>query len=297
MGECHHRQPVPDEGVVGVVPLGALGVHPDPAARHEVRQFGEGRDEELLEQCHVEDAAGRVGDQPPVGTESVDPLRDGGLRGRVELDRGLRVAHQLLERCDSVGHVGERVGALAQLGTEPARVVLSLGVQQPVQVDDLVIAPVADPTPGVLGFGNLPVDPVAGDPVGVESVGGRGVDELGDDRRQIPGEAATQRLPVLEDVAPVALIAEQRLAIGISDPDREVIPRSARITVASRERQRQVLVRQPGQVRITGLGGAGAEIGHVDRFGKAGRASRRVGRPASALRSSTNERNRSDSTE
>ena len=75
------------------------------------------------------------------------------------------------------GHVGIRVDPLAQSGAEGAGLVALPGLQQPQQVDDLVVAPVADVAPGIVRVLGLPVDAGAGDAVGVVAVGGRGVEE------------------------------------------------------------------------------------------------------------------------
>ena len=53
--ERHHREPVTGEGVVGVVPFGALGVHPDSAVDHQVRELGENRNQQLFGERNVID--------------------------------------------------------------------------------------------------------------------------------------------------------------------------------------------------------------------------------------------------
>jgi hypothetical protein len=63
---------VADERVVGVVPLGPLGVHPDPAARHEVGQLRQRRHEELLEQADEHDLAVGVDQHLAVAADRVD---------------------------------------------------------------------------------------------------------------------------------------------------------------------------------------------------------------------------------
>jgi hypothetical protein len=65
----HHRETVADERIVGVVPLRALGVHPDPAARHEVRQLRQRRHEQLLQQRDDDDPTVSVDEQLAVATE------------------------------------------------------------------------------------------------------------------------------------------------------------------------------------------------------------------------------------
>lgn len=59
-----------DEGVVGVVPFGALGVEPDARAVDEVGDFCECGDEEFFGERGVEDNAIRCGEQLGVGAEA-----------------------------------------------------------------------------------------------------------------------------------------------------------------------------------------------------------------------------------
>ena len=50
VGEGHHRDAVPGERAVGVVPFRALGVHPETATGHEVGNLGQQRNQQLLRQ-------------------------------------------------------------------------------------------------------------------------------------------------------------------------------------------------------------------------------------------------------
>ena len=70
----HHRQPVADERVVRVVPLRALGVHPDAPAGHEVGELGERGDEQLLEQRHDDELAVGAEDELAVRAQRGDAL-------------------------------------------------------------------------------------------------------------------------------------------------------------------------------------------------------------------------------
>ena len=105
---------------------------------------------------------------------------------------------------------------------------------------------------GSSGDDGFPVHAVAGEAVGVEAVHGRGVDELGDQARQEAREGRAQRLPVLEDVAPVALVVQCALAVAVAHADREAVPGPAGVAVAPAEVQRQVLVAQPREVGVAG---------------------------------------------
>ena len=67
------------------------------------------------------------------------------------------------------------------------------------------------------------------------------------------GNDQAQRLPVLEDVPPVALEVDERLAALVGQSDRELVPRAARVAVTPRETEREVLLDQPPQMDIAGL--------------------------------------------
>ena len=91
-------------------------------------------------------------------------------------------------------------------------------LQQLQEVNDLVVAPVPDVGPGIVRIEHLPVEAVAHDAVRIVAVGGGGVDELEDHALDVTGERQRQRFPVLEDVAPVALIVEYPLAVRRPSP-------------------------------------------------------------------------------
>ena len=118
---------------------------------------------------------------------------------------------------DQVGHVGVDEDRVDRAMADRPGLVLLPRLEQAQQVDDLVVAPVADVAPRVVGVGHLPVDAVARDAVGVVAVDRRRVDELGDDVGEVAGERLQQRLPVLEDVAPVALVRQQLAALVVAD--------------------------------------------------------------------------------
>ena len=66
------------------------------------------------------------------------------------------------------------------------------------------------------------------------------------------GKLKRQRLPVLEDVPPVAFVGQQRFAASVLQRDREPVPRAARIAVTAAEGDRQVLAAEPFQLRVAG---------------------------------------------
>ncbi len=193
-------------------------------------------------------------------------------------DRVARVAHDLVVIGQEVGNVGvgEHV-AIHPARTGPGFVALP-HLQQPQQVDDLVVAPVADVAPRVGGVGHLPVDAVTRDPVGVVALDRGGVHELRDDVDEVGGRRLQQRLPVLEDVAPVALVRQQRVAPVVAHVDREAVPWSARVAVAAREAEWQVLEHEAHEVGVVGGEGGGAQLEFVDPRVELVRASRCAGR-------------------
>ena len=104
-------------------------------------------------------------------------------------------------------------------------------------------------------FDHLPVNAVAGDTIRVISIGRRGVDELRDHARQEGRKTAGQRLPVLEDIAPVACVVQGISSVFIAQDDGELVPWATRVTVAATKPKGQILKADPLKVgRAVGLG-------------------------------------------
>ena len=179
----------------------------------------------------------------------------------VEPDGRAGVANDLGERDDLVGDVGVGEDVALEERPQPLGVVVERELEEPEQVDDLVVAPVADGGPGVARVGRLPVDAVLGDAVRVVAVHRRGVHELGDDVLDELGVAEGERLPVLEDVAPVALEVEDPVPLGVAHLDVEPVPGTAGIAVPAAEGEGEVLVREPLEVGVAQRSGAGQEGG------------------------------------
>src|ERR1019366_10114685 len=74
------------------------------------------------------------------------------------------------------------------------------------QVYDLVVSPIADVGPRVVGVNHLPVNAIARDAIRIVATGGRGVEEPADHASRVAGERERQRLPILENVPPIALV-------------------------------------------------------------------------------------------
>ena len=116
-----------------------------------------------------------------------------------------RVPRDRLESGDAVRDVGGGECPLDQYRTETAGVDALEHVEQPMQIDDLMVTPVANAAPRVPGVDDFPVNALAGDAIGVVPVGGRSTAEDGDHVLQRIRERDGQTLPVLEDVRPTKM--------------------------------------------------------------------------------------------
>jgi hypothetical protein len=256
VGGRDDREPLADQGVVGVVPLRPLRVHPDAALGNQVGQLDEQQQEQLLGHRHVDDRAVRALEQACIGPLGRHRRRDAPVERVVELDGVVRVVEHGRVWRDAVGHVRVAEDPTLEQRFERARVEAHRDLQQLLQVDDLVVAPIADVGPRVARLGHLPLDAVAGDPVGVVAVGGGRAEEDADHPVDEPGERVRERLPVLEDVAPVALVVEPQAAVAVAHVDREAVPGAAGVAVAPTEGERQVRAAEPLEVGVPHLDGA-----------------------------------------
>ena len=267
--ERHQREPIAGEGVVGIVPLWPLGVEPDAAVGHEVAELHQQRHQQLLCQGHQAHLAARLTDQPTIRSD----LRGGGQQRFVarslELDGVAWIGHERVEAADAVRHLRIRVNALPQTRGERSRLVSLPGLEQPQQVHDLVVAPVADVAPGIVRVLRLPVDAGTRDAVRVVAVRGRGVEEDADEAAQEARVADAESLPVLEDVAPVALVAVDQPVLVV-DPDGVPVPRPAGIAVAAAEGDGQVAAHEAGQLRVALRVGLVQQPSERDPFGQPG---------------------------
>ena len=241
-----------DQGVVRVVPLRSLRVQPDPAIDDEIAELGQQRHQQLLQQVDLVDVSAAFQHQLAVCACRGDPVRYSSRERVVIVHGSLRVRDDFLEAPDPIRHVCITEDGPVQERAEACRMKLPGLFQELQQIDDLVVAPVADVTPWIVRFIDLPVDSFPGNAIRVVSIHGRSVDELGDDVLDELREAESQRLPVLEDVPPVALVGQQWFAASILQPDRELVPRATRIAVTATECDRQVLVAEPFQLRVAG---------------------------------------------
>src|SRR5579871_1438866 len=113
-----------------------------------------------------------------------------------------------------------------------------------------MVAPIADVAPRIARVADLPVHAVARDAIRVVAVRCRRVEKNGYDLIEQRRVTLRQTLPILKYVAPIALIGQNRIAVLIFQLNGKAIPRSARITVAPAERQRQIFVRQTEKLTV-----------------------------------------------
>ena len=118
------------------------------------------------------------------------------------------------------------------------------------QINNLVIAPVTNTCPGIVGLGFLPVDTGSGDSIGVVTIRSGRVNKLADHRFNIVRNRDTKSFPVLEDIAPVALKIQQLRTIVLFHLNREFIPGSRRVAMAAAKRKWQVFHTQTLQAGI-----------------------------------------------
>jgi len=140
-------------------------------------------------------------------------------------------------------------------------------LEELLEVNDLVVAPVADVGPGVVGFDGFPVEAVFGDPVGIVSVEGGGVQELENHSVDESGIGMGQGLPVLEEVPPVPLIVEDFGAIGfVLDVYGKIVPGAAGVAMAAAEFEGEVFHGEPDQVGVSGFQDLFVEGEEADPF-------------------------------
>ena len=214
----------------------------------------------------MHDVAGDIMHHSAIGPDGLGPLHRGFMGIPVEGDGATRIIDHVFVAGKSVGDIGVGEDRPVQPPGQQFGVHAAGGFQEPREVGDLMIAPVADVAPGVVRFGNFPVDAFAGDAIGIEPIGRRGVEELGDDVFAPGGVGEQQGFPVLEDVSPVAFVGQSSSAIGLGDSDVECIPGSTGITVAAAEPERQIFKGQSFQGEIVLVPGFLEKLRAFDPF-------------------------------
>ena len=172
VAERDHRQALSDQRVVRVVPFRALCVQPDSAVGHQVAELRQQGHEELLEQIDLIYVASRVHDELAVRTDVRHALCYQGFEIVIEFDSALRILEDGVEGFDPIGHVRIAEDRLVQQCAQLCGVEMVRKLEQLQQVDDLVIAPVPDVTPGIVRILDLPVDAFLGNAIGIEAIHG-----------------------------------------------------------------------------------------------------------------------------
>src|ERR1700693_3898875 len=95
----------------------------------------------------------------------------------IKSDRVLRVRDDLVEAVDFIRHVRVNTVLGAELAGQLSRLKSLLAFQQTQQINDLMVAPITDVAPRILGVADLPVNAVARDPVRIVTVCCRTVKE------------------------------------------------------------------------------------------------------------------------
>ena len=264
----NHRCAVAYEGIVGVVPFGAKGVHPYTCTRDMVREFGEQRHKQFLCTCDEHRLAVMTGQQTCVLTILGNEGEDAPVRFIIEADGILGISNDLAIRLNAIRHSCKRELAHAKHVDECMRSVVTAKLDEFGEVDDLMVAPIADVRPRVVGIDNFPIDTFGCNAVRVVAIGRGCVEELGNDSVDVIGIRGRQGFPVLEDVTPVALIGNERFAFFVLDTDIEAVPRSRGIAMSARECQRQILHEQAVQLMIHAIDNTLLEFAAAHLFGQ-----------------------------
>ena len=246
----NHAQAMADQRIVCVVPFRPLRIQPDTAAENEIAQLGEQWHQQFLEQGDTVDFAVAVEDQFTVSTVIGDTLLDASRERVIEDHRVLRIFEKIFEGLYAIGNVGIAEYRLVQQLPQPCRMKLLRQFEQFQQVNNLVVPPVSDVAPGVIGLLYFPIDTFLCYAIWIVSVDCRSIDELGDNVFDELRIAKGQCLPVLEDVAPVALVGKQPVARIVFQFNGEAVPGAARVAVAASEGDGQVFIAEPLKLRV-----------------------------------------------
>ena len=264
----HHGHAVAHQGVVGVVPLRTLGVHPNAALGDEVGDFGEHGGHQLLDEVHLVDEDVGLAKECAVAADFATLEVDFLACLVVVIDGVLGVFQERVVRLDPVGDVGVDERVVLEVVLEFLRVVRLQELQELEEVDDLVVAPVADVRPRVVRLNLFPLEAILEHAVRVVAVEGGRVQELENHALDELGIRVHQGFPVLEDVAPVALVVQNlRPSFFVAQVDGEPVPGTAGVPVATAELQRQVLCAQALEVEVVVLASLGLQEGQVELLG------------------------------
>ncbi len=119
------------------------------------------------------------------------------------------------------------------------------------QVNNLVIAPIPDIRPRIIGLNGFPVEAVFGNPIWIVAIEGGSIQELENHTGNKFGIRMRQSFPVLKNIPPVTFVVQNFSTVCfIFNVYGKIIPRTARIAVPAAEFQRQILYRKPDQVIV-----------------------------------------------
>ncbi len=117
-----------------------------------------------------------------------------------------------------------------------AGVVFFNNLEKLLQVNNLMVAPVADVRPRVIGLNGFPVKAVFSHPVGIVAIEGGSVQKLENHAGNKFGVRMRQRLPVLENIPPVSFVIQNFGAIGfVLNVDGKIVPGAAGVAVPAAE--------------------------------------------------------------
>ena len=249
IAKSHHAKAVARQSVVSVVPFRPLGVQPNAAVGNKVCQLCQNQ---LKQLCRHSDHIRASVLSAKLGVASEFFCVGQNLVVKVAHKRYCvaRIFFDVGVSLDVVGNIGRRENFLVQKFRQNARVKFVLQLQKLLQVNDLVVVPVADVGPRIVRLRNFPIKARARYAVGVKAVGGRRVKKLGNHSSNVNRIAHRERFPVLENVAPVSFVVQNRLAKAVLQVNRKLVPRTAGVAVPARERKRKVFQIQALQLRV-----------------------------------------------
>jgi hypothetical protein len=134
-----------------------------PAAGNVVCGFGQQEDQQLLEERAAMDLSGCVAEQPSVSADFLHPGLECPVTILIEGDGVVGIGDDLFPWRDAVGYVGMYENRMLHQILHPFGQVSLQLLDEPTEVYDLMIAPVTDVRPEIVGLGNLPVDSPMGE--------------------------------------------------------------------------------------------------------------------------------------
>ena len=177
VAQSHHAKSVTGKSVVGVVPFRPLGVEPDSAVRNKVGQLCQNQLQDFCRHRHKEWVSVL---SAKLGVASVLLGVGQNLVVKVahECDCVARIFFDVGIHFDVIRNVGRCENLFVQQFGQNLGVVLVLQLQKLCKINDLVVVPVADVGPRIVGLRDFPVKAIPCDAVGVKAVRSRRVKEF-----------------------------------------------------------------------------------------------------------------------